>query len=199
MLPTPCGTFGTRTNRLGRTYLARSFQFDPAVCGVCPLRSQCVAARYGAGRTVALHPQEALLQQARDFQRSEGFAEYRRLRPGGRASPGAAGATGGPPISLLRPSQDPIPTTHGGHGGQPDPGGYQDGDGYLRLQAPLTINRTSKPQGRPSLLPNSYWPQPTGSLLASDLQSTGYPPRHPVTAGLFSRVSRATGQHSGSN
>ena len=61
-------TFGTRTNRLGRTYLARSFQFDPAVCGVCPLRSQCVAARYGAGRTVALHPQEALLQQARDFQ-----------------------------------------------------------------------------------------------------------------------------------
>ena len=29
-------TFGTRTNRLGRTYLARSFQFDPAVCGVCP-------------------------------------------------------------------------------------------------------------------------------------------------------------------
>ncbi len=65
---------------MGRTYLARSFQFDPAVCGVCPLRSQCVAARYGAGRTVALHPQEALLQQARDFQRSEGFAEYRRLR-----------------------------------------------------------------------------------------------------------------------
>ena len=73
-------TFGTRSNRLGRTYLARSFQFDPAVCGVCPLRSQCVAARYGAGRTVALHPQEALLQQARNFQRSEGFAEYRRLR-----------------------------------------------------------------------------------------------------------------------
>ena len=64
-------TFGTRTNRLGRTYLARSFQFDPAVCGVCPLRSQCVAARYGASRPVALHPQEALLQQARDFQRSE--------------------------------------------------------------------------------------------------------------------------------
>ena len=48
--------------------------------GVCPLRSQCVAARYGAGRTVALHPQEALLQQPRDFQRSEGFSEYRRLR-----------------------------------------------------------------------------------------------------------------------
>ena len=49
-------------------------------------------------------------------------------RPSSPGAAGAAGATGGPPISLLRPSQDPIPTTHGGDGGQPDPGGYQDGD-----------------------------------------------------------------------
>ncbi len=28
----------------------------------------------------------------------------------------------------MRHGQDPIPTTHGGHGDQPDPGGYQDGD-----------------------------------------------------------------------
>ena len=73
-------TTGTRTNRLGRTYLAQSFQFDPAVCGGCSLRSQCVAARDGKGRTVALHPQESLLQQARAFQKSDGFAEYRRRR-----------------------------------------------------------------------------------------------------------------------
>lgn len=74
------GTRGTRTNRLGQTYLAQSFQFAPKVCGLCPLRSQCVAARDGAGRTIALHPQEALLQQARAFQQSEGFAEYRQRR-----------------------------------------------------------------------------------------------------------------------
>ncbi len=73
-------TFGTRTNRLGRTYLAQSFQFDPAVCGGCPLRSQCVAARDGRGRTVALHPQEALLQKARAFQRSPAFGQYRSRR-----------------------------------------------------------------------------------------------------------------------
>ena len=73
-------TFGTRTNRLGGTYLAQSFQFDPAICGPCPLRSQCVAAGDGRGRTVALHPQEALLQQARAFQNSKAFAEYRRRR-----------------------------------------------------------------------------------------------------------------------
>ncbi len=73
-------TVGTRTNRSGRTYLDQSFQFDPAVCGVCPLRSQCVAARDGRGRTVSLHPQEALLQQARALQHSDAFAQHRERR-----------------------------------------------------------------------------------------------------------------------
>ena len=71
---------GTRTDRLGRTYPAQGFQFDAAVCGVCPLRPECVAARDGRGRTVTLHPQEALLQQARALQNSEAFAEYRKRR-----------------------------------------------------------------------------------------------------------------------
>ena len=56
---------GTRTAATGRTHQLKAFQFDGAVCGVCPLRSQCVAAKPGTGRTVQLHPQEALLQQAR--------------------------------------------------------------------------------------------------------------------------------------
>ena len=34
----------------------------------------------GLGRTVQLHPQEALLQQARTLQQSEAFAGYRRWR-----------------------------------------------------------------------------------------------------------------------
>ena len=45
-----------------------------------PLRSQCVAAKPGTGRTVQLHPQEALLQQAHALQQSEAFAEYRQRR-----------------------------------------------------------------------------------------------------------------------
>ena len=53
---------------------------EVAVCGVWPLRSQCVAAKPGTGRTVQLHPQEALLQQARALQQSEAFAEYRQRR-----------------------------------------------------------------------------------------------------------------------
>ena len=36
---------GTRTTATGRTHQLKTFQFDGAVCGVCPLRTQCVAPR----------------------------------------------------------------------------------------------------------------------------------------------------------
>ena len=55
----------------------RAFQFDGAVCGVCPLRPRCIAAKGRKGRRVQLHPQEALLQEARVLQRSESFAGYK--------------------------------------------------------------------------------------------------------------------------
>ena len=71
---------GRRTDQMGRTYRLEAFQFDAAVCGACPLRSQCLAAKPGTGQTVRLHPQEALLQQARALQQSEAFSEYRQRR-----------------------------------------------------------------------------------------------------------------------
>ena len=71
---------GRRTGQTGRTYRLEAFRFDAAVCGVCPLQPQCVAAKPGTGRTVQLHPQEALLQQARALQQSEAFAKYRQRR-----------------------------------------------------------------------------------------------------------------------
>jgi hypothetical protein len=61
----------------GKTTSGR-FHFAAAVCHACPLRAQCVAGRHG--RTVDLHPQEALLQAARALQASPTFAEYRRRR-----------------------------------------------------------------------------------------------------------------------
>ena len=73
-------SFGTRTGPTGRTHQLNGFRFDGAVCGVCPLRSQCVAGSSALGRTVQLHPQEALLQQARALQQSEAFAGYRQRR-----------------------------------------------------------------------------------------------------------------------
>jgi len=54
------------------------FQFAAAVCGACPLRAQCV--RGAGGRTVQLHPQEKLLQAARELQASPAFREYRTRR-----------------------------------------------------------------------------------------------------------------------
>lgn len=56
------------------------FVFDSLLCGACALRSKCVSGKKGKGRTISLHPQEALLQQARAFQHSPAFAEYRRRR-----------------------------------------------------------------------------------------------------------------------
>ena len=44
------------------------------------LQSGAVAGSSGLGRTVQLHPQEALLQQARALQQSEAFAGYRQRR-----------------------------------------------------------------------------------------------------------------------
>jgi transposase len=56
----------------------QGFFFPAAVCLACPLRAQCVAG--AGGRTIAVHPHEALLQQARAFQASAAFAEVRRRR-----------------------------------------------------------------------------------------------------------------------
>ena len=71
---------GKRTDRTGRVYRLQAFQFDGAVCGVCPLRPQCIAAQGRPGRRVQIHPQEALLQQARALQQSADYDEYRARR-----------------------------------------------------------------------------------------------------------------------
>ena len=71
---------GTRTGPTGRVQRLQAFRFDATVCGACPLRPRCVAGSSGKGRTVQLHPQEALLQQARALQQSEDFAGYRQRR-----------------------------------------------------------------------------------------------------------------------
>lgn len=54
------------------------FVFAAETCVACPVRAQCTRGR--GGRTVQLHPQEALLQQARELQASPAFAEARRRR-----------------------------------------------------------------------------------------------------------------------
>jgi hypothetical protein len=54
------------------------FVFATEICAACPLRAQCT--RGQGARTVQVHPQEALLQHARELQKSPAFAEVRRRR-----------------------------------------------------------------------------------------------------------------------
>jgi len=70
---------GSYTYRSGERVALRAFQFPAALCAACPLRPQCVTTRYG-GRRVHVHPQEALMQAARAFQKSDAYAPYRKLR-----------------------------------------------------------------------------------------------------------------------
>ena len=55
-----------------------TFVFATETCAECPLRTQCTRGK--SGRTVHVHPQEALLQQARELQTSPVFAEARKRR-----------------------------------------------------------------------------------------------------------------------
>ena len=71
---------GKRTDGAGRVYRLQAFQFDGAVCWVCPLRPQCIAAQGRQGRRVLIHPQEGMLQQARALQQSAAYDEYRARR-----------------------------------------------------------------------------------------------------------------------
>lgn len=91
---------GKRTDGTGRTHHLRAFRFEAAVCWAYPLRSQCIAAKgskglqvlihrarlvpvrpwSSEGRQVLIHPQEALLQEARALQQSAEYGQYRRRR-----------------------------------------------------------------------------------------------------------------------
>ena len=73
-------TATTRIDHSGKECRVQGFHFHGATCRKCQLREACVVADKGKGRTITLHPQEALLQQARAFQKSEAFGEYRRRR-----------------------------------------------------------------------------------------------------------------------
>jgi hypothetical protein len=58
----------------------KRFQFAREQCRACPHYRQCVSGKRGQGRTITLHPEEELLQQARAYQETEAFREDIRLR-----------------------------------------------------------------------------------------------------------------------
>lgn len=66
-----------RSGVTGKKEKTKRFTFDKNSCLTCSLRSQCVTG--SAPRTIELHPQEQLLREAREFQRTAEFRkEYSR-------------------------------------------------------------------------------------------------------------------------
>ena len=116
---------GRRTDQTGRTYRLEAFRFDAAVCGECPLRSQCLAAKPGTGRTVRLHPQDSAVTAGPRPAAQRGLCRVSAAPRGGGAPASASGPAGNPPVPLLRTCQNPVPVVPGRHRSQPDPRGRQ--------------------------------------------------------------------------
>jgi len=60
-----------RADRSGRS--AGTFVFAKTLCAQCPLRAECVRSK--GGRTITIHLQEELLQQARAYQATDAFRD----------------------------------------------------------------------------------------------------------------------------
>ena len=71
---------GKRIDSTGTVPRLQAFRFEAAVCQVCPLRAQCIAAEGRKGRQVLIHPQGGLLQAARALQQSADYDQYRQRR-----------------------------------------------------------------------------------------------------------------------
>ena len=99
---------GRRTGQTGRTYRLQAFRFDAAVCGVCPLRSQCVAAKPGYGTNGATAPAGSAVTAGPRPAAERGLCRVPAAPRGGGAPAGAAGPIGNPPVPLLRPCQNPV-------------------------------------------------------------------------------------------
>ena len=85
----------------------QAFQFDGAVCWVCPLRSQCIAAKGRKGRRVLIHPQEALWQRLVPAHHPgdagpclQQSADYDEWRTGGSGPGWSSWASGRPATSV---------------------------------------------------------------------------------------------------
>ena len=79
---------GQTTHRVHQRASGRPiFHFDGHLCAGCALREACTSQRpeamqrTGRGRSISLHPREALLQHARDIQPTERVQTLLRLRP----------------------------------------------------------------------------------------------------------------------
>jgi hypothetical protein len=64
----------------GECVAVKQFEFAAERCRVCPHYRQCASGKRGQGRSVTLHPEEELLQEARAYQETAAFREDIKLR-----------------------------------------------------------------------------------------------------------------------
>jgi len=119
-------TLKSFTDQQGERQILQGLRFAATMCAACPLRARCVRAGPGKGRTVRLHPQEALLQRARAVPTERGLRPLSQAAAGGRASDRAIDATGRATSTLHGACQDALSGAAGGDRGEPDAGGDQD-------------------------------------------------------------------------
>lgn len=112
---------GWRQGKDGSEVRQEAFVFAAGACAGGPLEESCFkqSPTRSRGRIVCRHPQEALLQEAREWQRDPDFD--REAAAGGRASDRSHDATGRAAGPILRPPHDALPGADDGGGGQPDP------------------------------------------------------------------------------
>jgi hypothetical protein len=77
-----CKTYETATIKTSKNvkHKVKRFVFDAQVCNRCPRYGECVKSKKGKGRTVTLHYEEALLQEARRYQKTPEFREDNKAR-----------------------------------------------------------------------------------------------------------------------
>jgi hypothetical protein len=64
----------------GECVAVKQFEFAAEQCRGCVHYRQCVSSKLGKGRSVVLHPEEGLLQEARAYQKTAAFREDTKLR-----------------------------------------------------------------------------------------------------------------------
>lgn len=69
-----------RTGTRGERVAVKQFEFAAEQCRGCVHYRQCVSSKLGKGRSVTLHPEEGLLQEARAYQKTAAFREDTKLR-----------------------------------------------------------------------------------------------------------------------
>jgi transposase len=69
-----------RRGVLGECVAVKQFEFAAEQCRGCAHYRQCASGKRGKGRSVVLHPEEGLLQEARAYQETQAFREDTKLR-----------------------------------------------------------------------------------------------------------------------